>query len=450
VTTKPVKEIPDHSPALSLLEQEARALLTRLGKVRPFAAHETMVPAAALPPALLSAIDRYLLTSRRKVRQMVRGFIGWILSPAGKLAPLEAAHRRFRMLRLLFNVTLSQFDIFADALTQRSEFETGVWLAGLDIVAADALSLNGDYYSPPGLVCYLDRGQGAAIRRARTRLPGGGANPVAIVRVPRERMVGSGIASSLIHEVGHQAAALLGLIESIRPVLRGLQRQGGAESAAWGYWDRCISEILADFWSVARVGVTSTLGLMSVVTLPRYFVFRLNLDDPHPVPWIRARLSCAMGRELFPHPQWDRLENIWLSYYPTEGLDHQKRGFLASLEKTMPGLAAIIANHRPKALGGASLQEAMQTDDRQPARLAALFQSWRAAPWEMHRAAPTLVFAVIGQARAEGLISPETESQSLSRMLNYWAVRDTLNHRANCAKPARIESAAPSFSFAKN
>jgi hypothetical protein len=68
----------------------------------------------------------------------------------------------------------------------------------------------------------------------------------------------------------------------------------------------------------------------------------------------------------------------------------------------------------------------------------------------MSRAAPTLVFAVIGQARAEGLISPETESQFLSRMLNYWAVRDTLNHRANCAKPARTESAAPSFSFAKN
>jgi hypothetical protein len=320
----------------------------------------------------------------------------------------------------------------------------------LDIVAADALSLNGDYYSAPGLVCYLDRGHGAAIRRARTRLPGGGDNPVAIIRVPRERMVGSGVASSLIHEVGHQAVALLELIESIRPALRGLQRNAGAESAAWKYWDRCISEILADFWSVARVGVTSTLGLMSVVTLPRYFVFRLNMDDPHPVPWIRARLSCAMGRALFPHPQWDRLENIWLSYYPADWLDPKKRDFLALLERTMPDLAAMIGSHRPKSLGGASLQEALQIRERQPARLAALFQSWRASPAEMYRAAPTLVFAVIGQARAEGLISPEIESQSLSRMLNYWAVRDALDHRANCVKPARKESAALSFSFAKN
>jgi hypothetical protein len=448
--TKSVRAISDHSPALILLEQEARALLTRLDRVRPFASHETMVPAAALPPALLSAIDSYLLAGRRKLRHMAQGFIRWLLSPAGRSAPLGAAHRHFRMLRLRFNVTLSQFDIFAGALTQRSEYETGVLLSGLDIVAADALSLTGNYYSAPGLVCYLDRGPGAAIRRARTRLPGGGATPVAIVRLPRERMVGSGVASSLVHEVGHQAAALLDLVRSIRPILRGLQRNGGVEGAGWQYWDRCISEILADFWSVARVGVTSTLGLMAAVTLPRYFVFRLSLDDPHPVPWIRVRLSCAMGRALFPHPQWDKLENIWLSYYPPDELGREKRGFLALLEKTMPGLAAIIAHHRPKALGGASLQEALQTGERRPARLAALFQSWRESPSEMYQAAPTLFFAVIGQARFEGLISPERESNSLSRMLNYWAVRDTLDYRANCAKPARIESAAPSFSFAIN
>src|SRR5262249_12475789 len=150
------------------------------------------------------------------------------------------------------------------------------------------------------------------------------------------------IASSLVHEVGHQAAALLDLVESIRPVLRGLQRNGEPERKAWAYWDRCISEILADFWSVARVGITSTLGLIGVVTLPRYFVFRLNLDDPHPVPWIRVRLSCAIGRALYPHPQRDRLENIWLSYYPPDDLDPERRAVLALLEKTMPRLAALL------------------------------------------------------------------------------------------------------------
>ncbi len=437
------------SPALGLLDQEAQALLSRLGQVKPFALHETMVPAAALSPGLLSAIDRYLIDGRGKLHRLVLRYLDWLRGPAGQSASIEVAHQRFRMLRLQFNVTLSQFDIFADALTQRSEHETGVWLSGLDAVAADALSVSGDYYRAPGLVCYLDRGHGAAIRRARTRLPGGGENPVAIIRVPRERMVGSGIASSLIHEVGHQAAALLGLIDSIRQVLRGLQRNGGEESEAWAYWDRCISEILADFWSVARVGITSTLGLMGVVTLPRYFVFRLNLDDPHPVPWIRVRLSIAIGRALFPHPQWDRLEQTWLAYYPPDDRDREKRRTLALLEKTMPALATIFAHHRPKALRGASLEEVLQTDERQPTRLGEHFQSWRAQPAQMYRASPAMVFAVIGQALFEGLIGPEEVSRVLSKMLTYWALRDSLNHKINCAKPSRSRLAAPSFSFAK-
>lgn len=438
------------APALTLIDQEARALLVRLGRVKPFALQQTMSPAAALPPAVLSAIDRYLISGRRKVHQMVLRFIRWLRSPAGRSTSPEAAQRRFSMLRMRFNVALSQLDIFSAALTQRSEQETGVWLAGLDIVAADALSLAGNYYSLPGLICYLERGHGAAIRRARTRLPGGGDNPVAIVQMPRERMIGSGIASSLIHEVGHQAVALLDLIASIRPLLRGLQSDGGGEGAAWGYWDRCISEILADFWAVARVGLTATMGLMGVVTLPRYFVFRLQLDDPHPMPWMRVRLSCAMGRALFPHRQWDRMENIWLSYYPPTDLDGEKRALVAVLERTMPALATLIAQHRPKTLRGASLKEALQTDERQPARLGELFRAWSATPARMYEASPTIVFAVIGQARAEGSISPEVEGQIFSRMLNYWALRDTLDTAVYCAKPALIRSAAPSLLFDTN
>ena len=438
------------APGVQLVEQEARALLVRLGRVKPFALQQTMVPAAALPPASLSAIDRHLIEGRQKVHRMVHKFIAWLRSDEGQSASPEVAQRHFSMLRMRFNITLSHLDIFAAVLTQRSEQETGIWLAGLDIVAADALSLKENYYALPGVVCFLDRSHGAAIRRARTRLPGGGDNPVAIIRMPRERMIGSGIASSLVHEAGHQAAALLDLVTSIRPSLRGMQREGGEESGAWRYWDRCISEILADFWSVARVGITSTLGLMGVVTLPRYFVFRLNVDDPHPVPWMRVRLSCAMGRALFPHPQWDTLEMIWLSYYPPKELETEKRNLLSLLVKTMPALATLIAQHRPKSLRGASMQEALQTDERQPTRLSALFQEWRTSKSKMYSASPTMVFAVIGQARAEGSISPETEGRIFAEMLKYWALRDTLDTAVYCAKPALIPSTAPSLLFETN
>src|SRR5688572_24024062 len=294
-----------------MLAQEARALLTRLARVRAFALLEPMVPAANLLPRAQSSIERYLADGRRDLRRMVHEFLDWLQGPARRESSAAEAQRRFAYLRLRFNAALTQFDLFSDVITQRSEHESGVWLSGLDVVSADALSLPGDYYAAPPVICYLDRGPGAAIRRARTRLPGGGANPVAIIRVPRERMVGSGIAASLVHEVGHQAAALLDLVDVLRPALARRAQGAGELEPAWRMWERWISEIVADFWSVGRVGVTSTTGLMAVVSLPRAFVFRIDTEDPHPTPWLRMVLSAAIGAALYPDPQWARLTALW-------------------------------------------------------------------------------------------------------------------------------------------
>lgn len=427
-----------------MLAQEARALLTRLARVRPFALLEPMVPAAALLPNAQTGIERQLAIGRRELRGMIENFLAWLRSPGASAATAADAQRRFTFLRLKFNATITQFDLFNDVITQRSEHETGVWLSGLDVVSADALTLPGGYYRVPPVICYVDRGAGAAIRRARTRLPGGGENPVAIIRVPRERMVGSGIASSLIHEIGHQAAALLDLVNSLRPVLRGLQRGGGDEEA-WQLWERWISEIVADFWSVARVGITSTLGLIGVVSLPRAFVFRLNPDDPHPAPWIRVKLSCAIGQALYPHPQWARLADLWESYYPVHGLDPARLKLLTQLQASMPGFVALLVNHRPKALRGHTLVEVLDVPARQPARLTSLYRVWSRTPKAMYRAPPSLVFAVIGQARADGQVSPEEESQLLAKLLTHWALTSTLDTSLTCAstggqdrQPARI------------
>jgi hypothetical protein len=152
------------------------------------------------------------------------------------------------------------------------------------------------------VICSLHRSLGGAIRRARTRQPGGGDNPVALIRIPRERMIGYGIASSLGHKVGHQAAALPRLVESLKTQLRSIRQRTGLRRA-WDLWDRWISEIVADFWALSRIGIGSTLGLIGLVSLPRGFVFRPSHDDPHPMPWVRVLLSCAIGDRLYPDPQ---------------------------------------------------------------------------------------------------------------------------------------------------
>lgn len=421
--------------ALQLLTQEARALLTRLDRVKSFALHETMVPAAAPALAAQSAIEHYLARGRADLRRLVTDYLRWLQSPAAGSASVAELQRRFTFLRLRFNAVLAQFDIFADVMTQRSEYETGVWLAGLDVLAADALTLPGNYYEAPPIICYLDRGHGAAIRRVRTRLPGGGDNPVAVIRVPRERMVSHGIASSLVHEVGHQGAALLDLVNSFRHALRHRPTPRTGPLAVTPFFDRWLSEILADFWSVAKVGVASTRGLMGVVSLPRAFVFRNSLADPHPIPWIRVKLSCAMGNALYPHPQWSTLAAIWQAFYPLTGLDAQQQQLLLALEAGIPPFVERLVTHRPKALGGKRLGDVIAAADRHPSQLRVYYQQWRLTPAQMHQAPPTLLFAVIGQAQADGAIRPQTESRLLSALLTQWALQRTLHTSDLCVAP---------------
>lgn len=413
--------------ASAVLAQEARALITRLGRVRPFVIVEPMLVAAAPLPHTQSAIDGYLMKGRRQLLHLVQRFLAWLESEAGRKASPEEMQKRFTMLRLQFNAVITQFDMFSDAISQRSENQTGVWLSGLDIVAADALALPAYFESPP-LLCYLDRGVGAAIRRARTRLPGGGENPVALIRVPRERMVGSGVASSLVHEVGHQAAALLDLVPSLRAAMKDRSKTDGP----WKSWDRWISEIVADFWSVARVGVGSTMGLIGVVSLPRPFVFRTNNDDPHPMPWMRVHISAAIGNALYPHPQWGQVAALWESFYPLKGLDQNTLQLVTTLKQAIPEFVEFLIRHRPASLKGKTLAEVMDLKARQPAQLAELLKAWNTKPELLYEARPSLVLAVIGQGRLAGQISPEEESTLIARLLTHWALKTTLDTASYC------------------
>jgi hypothetical protein len=407
-----------------LLEQETRALLTRLAAVQPFVLQETHVAAAALSPAALSGIEEYLIAGRREVHRRARAFLHWLRGP-GARAPAAAQQRRFWKLRLSFQNALSQFDLFSEVITQRSEHGNGVLLSGLDVAAAEALLVPGGYFEGPPVICSLHRGLGGSIRRARTRLPGGGSSPVALIRIPRERMIGYGIASSLVHEVGHQGAALLRLVESLRAQLRPIRR-GADRRAAWGLWDRWISEIVADFWAISRIGIGSTLGLIGLVSLPRGFVFRPSDDDPHPMPWVRVLLSCAIGDRLYPDPQWRRLAATWQAMYPRAGVRRRLAATIAELMITLPDLVSLLVEHRPARLRGRALGDVLRNPELERTALLRRFSAWETDPSRMDLAPPTVAFAVLGQARASGRLSPERESRLLRRLIGCWAVQSSL------------------------
>lgn len=416
------------SYALRLIDQEVLGLIHRLQMVKPFSIHETMVPAAMPRGQSLALIDTYLLQGRRRLLESAQKFRLWLKSRRALSARPESVYRRFVFLRLQATAALTQFDVFSDAITQRSEAETGVLLRGMDVLAEDALRLQAPPFEAPALLCYLDRGIGAAIRRARTRLPGGGENPVAIIRVPRERMVGLGIASSLVHEVGHQGAALLDLVPMLRKGMEPMLSAPAGEINPWLSWHRWISEIVADLWSVARVGLSSSLGLINVVSLPRPFVFRANTEDPHPTPWLRVLLSLEMGRQLYPHEEWHRLKALWVQMYPLNRQDVRDRDLILQLARHVPLFVRWMLRQRIAAAGQRSLRDVLYDPAIAPDALHEKLELWNRSHRFVDGLRPCQVFALVGYARLVRGRTPVPETRNLHRLLLRWALEpDAIN-----------------------
>jgi hypothetical protein len=118
---------------------------------------------------------------------------------------------------------------------------------------------------------------------------------------------------------------------------------------------------------------------------------------------------------------------MWESYYPLDTLDAVRRDLVLRLEQSLSELATLLTGHRPDALRGRSLGEALETRDRRPERLTSLFGAWRREPGQMYKSPPSLVFAALGQAKADGNLSPEDESDLLAKLLTHWAIGSTLN-----------------------
>ena len=64
--------------------------------------------------------------------------------------------------------------------------------------------------------------------------------------------------------------------------------------------------------------------------------------------------------------------------------------------------------------------------------VALYYDAWRNHHRDLRGLSPSLVFAIIWQARADGKISPEGESRLLADLLAQWALRSTLDTSEIC------------------
>ncbi len=425
--------------AWALILHELQSITARLEAQKPFAMQMPMVTAAAVSDPAQAAIESHMLQARNKLRRLIRRFSVQLAHLPQSPANVRWAQHRLSMVKLQFQSVLARFEIFGEVLSQRAQHETGLWLAGLDVAAAAALRLPHRPLPAPPVVCYVDRSFGGAIRRAHTPLPGGAINPVAIIRMPRERMVGTGIAASLFHEVGHQAAAMLGLVQSLRDALqtpiRALATQDPRQAWAWRCWQSWVSEWVADLWAVAQAGVTASVGLIGVVSLPSVFAFRYTPQDPHPAPWIRVMLSLAMGEALYPDPQWHRVREAWGQMYPRSAMTPSQQQHYQLLEHSLGPFVHWLLRLRLPALHHRPLGQALRWRSRTPAALREQGRDLGPVPHEQLRLRsldillalqPAHALAVLGQARHDGRLPAHSEFQLTSELLNRWAMEDYL------------------------
>lgn len=402
------------------IAQEAQALESRLALVPRFSATIPMVGEAAPSARALQLADSVVSRSKRILHRDVTNFTLRLSRSGGTPRDVPKVHRIYQVLRHRFDALQTTVDIFADALTQRGEVGVGPILRGLDVLAQDGLTTRPQLYERPPLVCYLDRGIGGAIRRVFTNLPGGGSNGVALVRIPRERLCGNGLAS-LLHEVGHQGSALLNLPRAYTRVLLGAVRTGQLAPDVGRYWITKISEVLADAWACAKLGAAGTLGLFAVLGRTPRFTFYDNPSDPHPMPWIRGCFSVAFGAAAMPHPIWDELGETWRTLYPPSSAGDRARALLDSIAPSVDVVARIVATTVLTELGGQALPAVLGCDDVAPTATVGRTDGRLLALRRASTLRPCVALATIGTARYRGLLTPYEENSAVACLARQWA-----------------------------
>ena len=107
--------------ALKLLEQDAQGMFARVDAISPFALQMPMVAAANVSPQAQAALEQHMVRVRADLRRRVLAFIAEAKAAPAGTDSVVLVQRRFALLKLYFQAGLSHFDIFADALTQRSQ-----------------------------------------------------------------------------------------------------------------------------------------------------------------------------------------------------------------------------------------------------------------------------------------------------------------------------------------
>ncbi len=326
-------------------------------------------------------LERYLGVSLRK---HLEGVIERLASEARVLATIDrelkdrhersALRRRLIAFESRYLRTERTLEFFADAINCRTNPNMAALLRACDTLAQRCMAALLEplgKVAPPALT-YLGEGRGASILRAHQRLwDGGELCPVAAIKITRHNLLRP---TALLHESGHQVAAILGWNEALAAALsRQLEDAGaGAELAAvWASW---ASEIAADAFAFAHAGYASVAALHDVVDGETAGVFRHLPGDPHPVAYLRVLLGVAMCRSSYGAGPWDALQEAWCATHPLRAAPDDSRTLVQASLPLLDTVVRAALGTPLRAFGGRALRAIVDPARVSPTALDELHQ----------------------------------------------------------------------------
>src|SRR5262249_20563685 len=214
------------------------------------------------------------------------------------------------------------FALFFDIFSQRgSTFAPA--LAACDAIAGDCFWVvreTAPYLLPrPVLkpVTYLESSFSPATFRRGVQLRRllRGRHPVPLVRVPFERVESPWGMGVVLHEIGHNLQADLGVWhETQRAVAR---RVLGISRHPWltRIWARWHKEIFADLIALLLGGPASARAMKDFLAYPATRVLTFRPLGVHPTPYIRVFIQAEMLRRLVFAREARRIARVWAWLY---------------------------------------------------------------------------------------------------------------------------------------
>jgi len=300
--------------------------------------------------------------------ELLRGAFAAAVSPADLLK----ARRQLLNFRNRYSRVEMTLMFFADAINTRTNPKVSGYLKAYDILAYRSMAILLDQLSKPtpSALSYFEKGIGAAVLRANLRLwDGTGVNPVAAIKITHHNLLRN---TALIHEAGHQAAAVVGWNEELASKLAdGLTGAPDGVAGAWASW---ASEIGADAFAFVHTGYAAVAALHDVLAAEDAVVFRHTPGDPHPISYIRVLLGVEMCRQFYDAGPWDDLAQAWVTLYALPKAPGDTRALLEASLAVLPSIVRITLREPMRAFQGRSLAALINPDRVKPAALLAMEQ----------------------------------------------------------------------------